>query len=53
MNNTATNAKASAVQDFFNYVVKTCIPAKAASLGYVALGGALKTSALNQIKQIG
>jgi phosphate transport system substrate-binding protein len=50
---TATNAKASAVQDFFNYVVKTCIPAKAASLGYVALGGALKTSALNQIKQIG
>jgi len=50
---TATTAKASAVQDFFNYVVKTCIPAKAASLGYVALGGALKTSALNQIKQIG
>jgi phosphate transport system substrate-binding protein len=50
---TATTAKASAVQDFFNYVVKTCIPAKAAQLGYVALGGALKTSALNQIKQIG
>jgi phosphate transport system substrate-binding protein len=50
---TATTAKASAIQDFFNYVVKTCIPAKAASLGYVALGGALKTSALNQIKQIG
>jgi len=41
------------VQDFFNYVVKTCIPAKAASLGYVALGGALKTSALAQIKLIG
>ena len=50
---TSTNAKASSIQDFFNYVVKTCIPAKAASLGYVALGGALKTSALNQIKQIG
>jgi phosphate transport system substrate-binding protein len=50
---TATTAKASAVQDFFNYVVKTCVPAKAATLGYVALGGALKTSALNQIKQIG
>jgi phosphate transport system substrate-binding protein len=50
---TATNSSAAAVQDFFNYVVKTCIPAKAASLGYVALNGALKTSALNQIKQIG
>jgi len=50
---TPTTAKAAAVQDFFNYVVKTCVPAKAASLGYVALGGALKTSALNQIKQIG
>ena len=49
----STNATALAVQDFYNYVVKTCIPAKAASLGYVALGGALKTSALNQIKQIG
>jgi phosphate transport system substrate-binding protein len=49
----STNASKLAVQDFFNYVVKTCIPAKAASLGYVALGGALKTSALNQIKQIG
>jgi phosphate transport system substrate-binding protein len=49
----ATNANAASVQAFFNYVVKTCIPAKAASLGYVALGGALKTSALNQIKQIG
>ena len=50
---TATNSNAAAVQAFFNYVVKTCVPAKAASLGYVALGGALKTSALNQIKQIG
>jgi phosphate transport system substrate-binding protein len=49
----STNASKLAVQDFFNYVVKTCIPAKAASLGYVALGGALKTSALNQIKLIG
>jgi phosphate transport system substrate-binding protein len=49
----STDASKLAVQDFFNYVVKTCIPAKAASLGYVALGGALKTSALNQIKQIG
>jgi phosphate transport system substrate-binding protein len=49
----STDASKLAVQDFFNYVVKTCIPAKAATLGYVALGGALKTSALNQIKSIG
>jgi len=47
------DASKLAVQDFFNYVVKTCVPSKAASLGYVALGGALKTSALNQIKLIG
>jgi phosphate transport system substrate-binding protein len=49
----STNNTALAVQDFFNYVVKTCVPAKAGTLGYVALGGALKTSALNQIKKIG
>ena len=49
----STIASKLAVGDFFKYVVSSCIPAKAASLGYVALGGALKTSALNQIKTIG
>jgi len=49
----SSDAKKLAVQDWFNYLVKTCVPAKAATLGYVALGGALKTSALNQIKTIG
>lgn len=49
----STNAAKLAVGDWFNYVISKCVPAKAASLGYVALGGALKTSALNQIKQIG
>jgi phosphate transport system substrate-binding protein len=49
----STSASKLAVGDFFKYVVSSCIPAKAASLGYVALGGALKTSALNQIKRIG
>jgi len=49
----STNASKLAVGDFFKYVVSSCIPAKAATLGYVALGGALKTSALNQIKRIG
>ena len=49
----STNTAKLAVGDFFKYVVSSCIPAKAASLGYTALGGALKTSALNQIKTIG
>ena len=49
----STNASKLAVQDWFNYVVKTCVPAKAATLGYVPLGGTLKTSVLNQIKTIG
>jgi len=49
----STDATKLAVQDFFNYVVKTCVPAKAATLGYVPLGSALKTSVLAQIKNIG
>jgi phosphate transport system substrate-binding protein len=49
----STSASKLAVGDFFKYVVTSCIPQKAATLGYVALGGALKTSALNQIKKIG
>jgi hypothetical protein len=49
----STSASKLAVGDFFKYVVSSCIPAKAASLGYVALGGKLKTNALNQIKTIG
>jgi len=49
----STEASKLAVGDFFKYVVSSCIPAKAATLGYVALGGALKTSALSQIKRIG
>jgi hypothetical protein len=42
-----------AVQNWFKYVVGTCVPAKGATLGYVPLGGALKTTALNIIKTIG
>lgn len=49
----STDATKLAVQDWFNYVLKTCAPARAGSLGYVPLGGALKTSALNQVKTIG
>ncbi len=49
----STNATNLAVQDWFNYVVKTCVPAKAGTLGYVPLGSYLRTSVLNQIKLIG
>jgi phosphate transport system substrate-binding protein len=49
----STDATGLAVQDWFKYVVSTCVPAKASSLGYVALTGALKASALAQIKTIG
>ncbi len=49
----STNDSKLAVQDWFNYLVKTCVPAKAATLGYVPLGSSLKTAVLNQIKQIG
>jgi len=51
--NTSTDAQKIAVRKFFEYVVGKCVPANASRLGYVALSGALKTSALNQIKKIG
>jgi phosphate transport system substrate-binding protein len=47
-----TNAKAAAVEGWFKYVVNTCMPTKAASLGYVALPSKLKTAALAQIATI-
>ena len=52
-NKVSTDAVKLAVGDFFKYIVGSCIPAKAASLGYVPLGGKLKTNALLQIKSIG
>ncbi|MEN9752872.1 MAG: hypothetical protein RL670_563, partial [Actinomycetota bacterium] len=36
----------AAVKDFANYVLKSCAPAKAAGLGYVALKGKILTGAL-------
>ena len=50
---TATSGNDFAVKGFFTYVVNTCMPAYAASHGYVALTGALKTTALTQIAAIG
>ncbi len=49
----STNAKNLAIGAWAKYVVSTCMPAQGAGLGYVALTGALKASALNQIKTIG
>jgi hypothetical protein len=49
----STNAKNLAIGDWAKYVVSTCMPAQGAGLGYVALTGALKASALAQIKTIG
>ncbi len=45
-------AKGDAVRDFLGYVVNSCAPSKAASLGYVALTGTIKTKAQALIKKI-
>jgi phosphate transport system substrate-binding protein len=42
----ADAAKGSAVKGFVNYVLKTCAPANAANLGYVALKGGILKAAL-------
>lgn len=47
-----TSAKSGAVEDWFKYVVNSCLPTKGASLGYVALPTKLKNSALAQIGTI-
>ena len=48
-----STGKGLAIQNWFKYVVGSCMPAKGTTLGYVPIGGTLKTSALNQIKLIG
>jgi phosphate transport system substrate-binding protein len=49
----STSASKLAVQNWYNYIVMTCVPAKAATLGYVPVGSSLKTAVLKQIKLIG
>ena len=49
----STDATKLAVKDFFSNVVTKCAVSKAAGLGYVPLGSALKASAIAQIKNIG
>lgn len=46
-------AKAAAVKDFAKYILNSCAPSKAADLGYVALTGALKTTAVRLTDSIG
>jgi len=45
--------KKLAVRELYTYIVGTCLPSRATSLGYIALGGAIKTAVLNKIKTIG
>jgi phosphate transport system substrate-binding protein len=49
----STNAnKGAAVKDYFTYFLNTCAPSKAASTGYVAISGSLKTKALQLVAKI-
>jgi len=41
-------AEDTAVEDYFKFVINTCMPAQASRLGYVALTGTMKTKALAQ-----
>ena len=50
--NASTDAADVAVEDFFKFVINTCMPAQASRLGYVALTGSLKTKALAQAARI-
>ena len=50
--NASTEPADVAVEDFFKFVINTCMPAQASRLGYVALTGTLKTKALAQAARI-
>ena len=41
-----------AVEDYFKFIINTCMPAQASRLGYVALTGSIKTKALAQASLI-
>lgn len=50
--NASTDAADVAVEDFFKFVINTCMPSQASRLGYVALTGTMKTKALAQAARI-
>ena len=43
-----TTAEDAAVEDYFKFVINTCMPSQASRLGYVALTSTMKTKALAQ-----
>ena len=43
-----STAEDTAVEDYFKFVINTCMPSQASRLGYVALTGTMKTKALAQ-----
>jgi phosphate transport system substrate-binding protein len=49
----STNATKLAVQNWFSYIVNSCVPTRAARLGYVPITGPLKTAVRGQIAKIG
>ena len=50
--NNSTDAADVATEDFFKFVINTCMPSQASRLGYVALTGTMKTKALAQASRI-
>lgn len=48
-----STGKGLAIQKWFTYVVSTCVPARATSLGYAPIGSSVKTRTLGIIKTIG
>jgi phosphate transport system substrate-binding protein len=52
-NKSYSSTKGLAVKNWFAYVISSCMPSKAARLGYVPIGGSVKVKALNIIKTIG
>jgi len=50
--NNSTAAEDVAVEQFFKFIINTCMPSQASRLGYVALTGNMKTVALAQAGRI-
>lgn len=51
-NTTAGHSNGASVKAFFSYVINSCAPARAATLGYLALPGAIKSKALALVRTV-
>ena len=51
-NTTAGHSNGASVKAFFSYVINSCSPSKATTLGYVALPGAIKSKALALVRTV-